>query len=159
MDSYPLALTLNELALLSDHLSMHTPPLPGYETDPLPLILKIGGAFLEAEPAKEVPVSLTKLDLLRIREIAKTPLAFGSERVGLNLVKKAYQALQVLCAEELVRETADTVNLLEPEKGKRDIRDALERIKKGDYDARDGSPDQNDPNHDPGPGNGAGAQI
>ena len=101
--SYSIQLTLLESLYLSDSLSMFTqgPPDVLSESDsPLPdLLLKIGAAVLETDRTKEpVEVALALNELWIVREVAKSSVVVGSERVGLNLIIKVYEGLRHLAA-------------------------------------------------------------
>ena len=101
--SYSIKLTLLESLYLSDSLSMFTQGPPEVLSDsasPLPdLLLKIGAAVLETDRTKDpVEVALALHELWIVREVAKSSVVVGSERVGLNLVIKVYEGLRHLAA-------------------------------------------------------------
>lgn len=79
---------------------MFTQGPPDAGEGPYPnLLLKIGGAILESESQKGlITVHLTLNELWMIREVAKSSVVVGSERVGLNLLLKIYGGLRVLSA-------------------------------------------------------------
>ena len=101
--SYLIKLTLLESLYLSDSLSMFTqgpPEVLSESASPLPeLLLKIGAAVLETDRTKEpVEVALSLHELWIVREVAKSSVVVGSERVGLNLVIKVYEGLRQFAA-------------------------------------------------------------
>jgi hypothetical protein len=100
--SYSIRLTLLESLYLSDSLSMFTqgPPEVLSESASLQdLLLKVGAAVLETDRTKEpVDVALALDELWIVREVAKSSVVVGSERVGLNLVIKVYEGLRHLAA-------------------------------------------------------------
>ncbi len=101
--SYFLQLTPLESLYLSDSLSMFTqgPPDALSESASLlpDLLLKVGAAVLETDRTKEpVDVALALHELWIVREVAKSSVVVGSERVGLNLVIKVYEGLRHLAA-------------------------------------------------------------
>lgn len=103
MTSYSIQLTLLESLYLSDSLSMFTqgpPDVLSESASPFPdLLLKVGAAVLETDRTKEpVDVALSLNELWIVREVAKSSVVVGSERVGLNLVIKVYEGLRHLAA-------------------------------------------------------------
>ena len=100
--SYSIQLTLLESLYLSDSLSMFAqgPPEVLSETTSLQdLLLKVGAAVLETDRTKEpVDVALALHELWIVREVAKSSVVVGSERVGLNLVIKVYEGLRHFAA-------------------------------------------------------------
>jgi len=112
--SYYLQLTLLESLYLSDSLSMFTQGPPDVVSDsasPLPdLLLKVGAAVLETDRTKEpVDVALDLHELWIVREVAKSSVVVGSERVGLNLVIKVYEGLRHLAAAADVDSVVDAL--------------------------------------------------
>ena len=100
--SYSIQLTLLESLYLSDSLSMFAqgPPEVLSESASLQdLLLKVGAAVLETDRTKEpVDVALALHELWIVREVAKSSVVVGSERVGLNLVIKVYEGLRHFAA-------------------------------------------------------------
>lgn len=134
-NTHPLQLTLLESLYLSDALSMFTqgPPdaLPG-EASPYPnLLLKVGGAVLEAEQKKApVVIHVTLNELWMVREVAKSSVMMGSERVGLNLLLKVYAGIRALTAEsDMEAVIGDLGEVAEEEPGKNEYTSQLEQIK------------------------------
>jgi hypothetical protein len=73
------------------------------------LLLKIGGAVLEtAELGNTAVAHLSLSDFWIIREITKSSVVVGSERVGMNLLSKAYTGILALCAESDVQSVVST---------------------------------------------------
>ena len=149
--SYSLQLTLLESLYLSDSLSMFTqgpPEVPSDSASPLPdLLLKIGAAVLEIDRTKEpVDVALSLHELWIVREVAKSSVVVGSERVGLNLVIKVYEGLRHLAAAADVDSVVGVlgeVSLDEPDR--RDYEAKLRALSgKGDLDSGGGSDDETD---------------
>ena len=107
-NTYAIELTQLESLYLSDALSMFTqgPPdaLPN-QVSPYPdLLLKIGSAVLETEQRKApVVVELTIEELWIIREVAKSSVVVGNERVGLSLLLKIYGGIRTLAADSDVQ--------------------------------------------------------
>lgn len=101
-DTYPLQLTVLESYYISDAVSEHTPnlPPPDGEFHAYPdFILKLGGAILEAtQTKKNMTVEMSLIELRVIREVCKTSIVVGSERVGMNLMLKVYEGLRTLSA-------------------------------------------------------------
>ena len=104
----PIEMDVKELLFIDDHctllVSAHdyehvtplTPRLPamGIPVD-IGFIQTIGTALLKAfsTPGRDVTVLLSQADLMNIREIAATPVSYGSTNVGLSLKRKLYSAL------------------------------------------------------------------
>ena len=107
-NTYAIELTQLESLYLSDALSMFTqgPPdaLPS-QASPYPgLLLKIGSAVLETEQRKApVVVEVTIGELWIIREVAKSSVVVGNERVGLTLLLKIYGGIRTLAADSDVQ--------------------------------------------------------
>ena len=140
-DTYLIELSHLETLFLSDSLSMFTQGPPGSlgasidQLSPYPtLLLKIGGAILETEQTKAATkVSMTIAELWMIREVAKSSVVVGSERVGLNLLIKVYEALRTLSAEPNMQSVVNDIGeVLENEPGKRNYAAQLERIRSGE---------------------------
>lgn len=146
MKLHPLELTKLECLFLSDALSMFAPGPPGNgEASPYPdLLLKILSAFLEADPAgTPVVVSMTQSDLWVIREVAKSSVSVGSEKVGLNLLTKVARGLLSVTAHGEIQALVDKMGETDQdEQGRAGYRSRLEKLKEsskrgGDSDARD----------------------
>ncbi len=121
MPSVALELTRAECLYLSDVLSFQASG-PRQEGDGAGLLLKIGAAFLETAPEKPpVSIQVSGDELWMIREVAKSGVALGTEKVGLNLMAKVYQGLLSLYAQP---ELKSVIELLgestteEPERAK-----------------------------------------
>jgi len=103
-NTYAVQLTQLESLYLSDSMSMFTqgPPdaLPG-QVSPYPtLIQKIGGAVLETHQHKRaVTVQFDLGELWMVREVIRSSVVIGNERVGLKLLLKVYRGLRALSAE------------------------------------------------------------
>lgn len=110
MEGYETTLTFNEAILLSDSLSMFsTGPNQGSHAYP-DLLLKVGGAFMDTGPDKPpARVMFSREELWMIREVAKSPISIGSERVGLNLLRKVYAGLLRLSAYDFVHDAVAQV--------------------------------------------------
>ena len=139
--SCALELTQMESLYLSDSLSMFMqgPPdsLPG-QASPYPnLLLKIGGAVLETDQQKHpVSIQVGLPELWVLRELTKSSVVMGSERVGLNLLLKVYAGIQVLSAESDIHSAVSLFGeVIDVEPGKNEYATQLERIRNG------GSPD------------------
>ncbi len=139
--SCALELTQMESLYLSDSLSMFMqgPPdsIPG-QASPYPtLLLKIGGAVLETDQQKQpVSVQFGLSELWVLRELTKSSVVMGSERVGLNLLLKVYAGIQALSAESDVHSAVSVFGeVVDVEPGKNEYATQLERIRNG------GSPD------------------
>lgn len=96
--TYPFELTLGESYYLSDSMSEFRPSMPNADNMQWlypDFLLKIGSAVLEttASPNKPVIVEFTKDELRVIREVAKSSIMLGAEKVGLNLLVKTYTGL------------------------------------------------------------------
>ncbi len=144
--TYPIQLSQLESLYLSDAMSMFTqgPPdaLPD-QASPYPtLLLKIGSAILESEQHKApATVYLSLGDLWTMREVAKSSVVVGGERVGLNLLLKIYAGIRALTAEfdmhSLVSNFGETAH---DEAGKSEYSAQLAKIKDGkDFDVEDES--------------------
>ena len=104
----PVELDIKELLFIDDHCTLlvsdhdfeHmttlTPRLPamGIPVD-IGFIQTIGTALLKGftNPGRDVTVLFSQADLMNIREIAVTPVSYGSTNVGLSLKRKVYAAL------------------------------------------------------------------
>ncbi len=107
-DTYPLKLTLLESFYLSDAISEHTPNLPPPDGEfhaYRDFIPKLGGAVLEIEQTKkDVTVEMTNTELRIIREVSKSSVMYGSEKVGMNLMLKVYKGLRTLAADGYIND-------------------------------------------------------
>jgi len=137
LDTFAIELTQLESLYLSDSISMFmqgTPDaLPG-QAMPFPnLLLKIGGAVLEtAELGNTAVAHLSLSDLWIIREVTKSSVVVGSERVGMNLLSKAYTGILALCAESDVQSVVSTYGeVIDNEPGKSEYSAILEQKKNG----------------------------
>lgn len=137
--TYPISLTALESQYLSDSISMFAsgPPddmLSG-KASPYPdLLLKIGGAVVEIEEQGDkkspVPVDFSQAELWIIREVAKSGVVVGNERVGLNLLVKAYEGIRALAAEPDIQALVERMGeVTESEPGKDSYVSQLEKIK------------------------------
>lgn len=170
--SYFIQLTLLESLYLSDSLSMFTqgpPEVLSESASPLPeLLLKIGAAVLETDRMKEpVDVALALQELWIVREVAKSSVVVGSERVGLNLIIKVYEGLRQFAAAadvDSVVEAFGEVSRNEPERreyeaklralsGKEDLESGDRNDDETDSESPDGhravSADTGGPRNDP----------
>lgn len=136
-NTFAIELTQLESLYLSDSISMFMQgapdALPG-QTMPFPnLLLKIGGAVLETEQQKGTAVAHVSLpDLWIIREITKSSAVIGSERVGINLLFKAYTGILALSAETDMQSLVSAYGeVMDDEPGKSEYTDQLERIRNG----------------------------
>ncbi|MCI0438693.1 MAG: hypothetical protein L0177_06125 [Chloroflexi bacterium] len=160
-NTYSLQLTQLESLYLSDALSMFTQPPPdeaGQGTPYPNLLLKIGGAILEGDRTKAPStVNLSLPELWIVREVAKSSVVVGNERVGLSLLLKTYEGLRALVAESDMQSVVDDLGEVEDdEPGKADYAARLAQLKEaqsqpqtGDdsEEERDGnSDDHNKPN-------------
>jgi hypothetical protein len=125
MEAVELEITQHEATFLSDALSMFTQgPNPEVRAYP-DLLLKIGAALLEMTPSHPVCcVALDRDELWMVREVAKTGVTVGSEKVGLNLLLKAYAGLRRLHA-------ADDMHGVVAQLG--ESLDGTDELAKGDY--------------------------
>lgn len=135
--TFAIQLTQLESLYLSDSISMFmqgTPDsLPG-QTMPYPnLLLKIGGAVLETEQLRDTAtVHVSLADLWIIREVTKSSAVIGSERVGLNLLMKAYTGILALSAETDMQSVVSAFGeVIDDEPGKSEYSAQLERIRNG----------------------------
>jgi hypothetical protein len=143
--TYPVQLTQLECLYISDTLSMFTqgPPdeLPS-QGSPYPnLLLKIGSAVLETEQQKApVELQFSLNELWVIREIAKSSVVVGGERVGLNLLLKIYRGIRALIAESDVQAVVnDLGEVLDYEPGKIEYAIQLANIKDNEYQDSSGN--------------------
>ena len=147
-DTYPMELSHLESLFLSDSLSIFTqapPDAPINQLSPYPtLLLKIGGAVLETEQLKApAQLSLGLAELWMIREVTKSSVVVGSERVGLNLLIKVYEAIRALSAEPDMQSVVSAFGeVLEVEPGKKEFAAQLERIREGVQLESGGSKDE-----------------
>jgi hypothetical protein len=147
-NTYAVQLTQLESLYLSDSMSMFTqgPPdaLPG-QVSPYPaLILKIGGAVLETyQHQRPVTVHLDIGELWMVREVTKSSVVIGSERVGLNLLLKVYKGIRALSAESDMQSVVNFYGeVIDDEPGRSKYAAQLERIKGGgELDSGDVSSD------------------
>ena len=151
-DTHPIELSHLESLFLSDSLSIFTqgpPDAPLNQLSPYPtLLLKIGGAVLETEQTKAASqVSMTIAELWMIREITKSSVVVGSERVGLNLLLKVYEGIRALSAEPDMQSVVSAFGeVLDNEPGKKEFAVQLERIREGGELESGGTKDE--PNSD-----------
>ena len=137
-----------ESLFLSDSLSIFTqgpPDAPDNQLSPFPnLLLKIGGAVLETEQLKSsAQVSMVLAELWVIREVTKSSVVVGSERVGLNLLLKVYEGIRTLSAEPEVQSVVSALGeVLADEPGKKEFAERLERIRVGRELESGGSEDE-----------------
>ncbi len=147
-DTYPIELSHLESLFLSDSLSIFTqgpPDAPLNQLSPYPtLLLKIGGAVLETEQLKAAAkVSMGLTELWMIREVTKSSVVVGSERVGLNLLLKVYEGIRALSAEPDMQSVVSVFGeVLEDEPGKKEFAAQLERIREGGELESGGSKDE-----------------
>lgn len=134
---HAIELTPLEGLFLSDALSMFTqgPPdaMPG-QASPYPdLLLKVGGAVLETQKRKApVTISLTISELWMIREVAKSSVVVGNERVGLALLTKVYEGIRALTSESDVQSVVNAFGeVADDEPGKGKYAAQLNQIKEG----------------------------
>ena len=133
--TYPVKMTQLESLYLSDSISMFMQgspdALPG-QSSPYPtLLLKIGGAVLETEQQK-VPaiVHLSLNELWVMREVTKSSVVVGSERVGVSLLMKVYEGIRALAAETDMQSLVSALGeVAEEEPGKSEYSAQLERLK------------------------------
>ena len=136
-NTFGIKLTQLESLYLSDSISMFmqgTPDsLPG-QTMPYPnLLLKIGGAVLEtAQQSDTATVHVSLADLWIFREVTKSSAVIGSERVGINLLLKAYTGILALSAETDMESVVSAFGeVIDNEPGKSEYSVQLERIRNG----------------------------
>ena len=150
--SYSIQLTPLESLYLSDSLSMFTqgpPDVLSESASPLPdLLLKVGAAVLETDRTNEpVDVVLALSELWIVREVAKSSVVVGSERVGLSLVIKVYEGLRHLAAaadvDSVVGELGE-VSRNEPDRREYEAK-LTELSGKGDPESGGRSEDERDP--------------
>ncbi|KKK44353.1 hypothetical protein LCGC14_3167250, partial [marine sediment metagenome] len=107
--TYPIVIGAPEALYLSDAVSMFTkgPPLAGDEQSGVfpRLLVKIGACVLYTDTNKgtAATLELTDDELWAVREVAKSSVYIGSEKVGLKLLVKVFEHL-VLVHSELVPE-------------------------------------------------------
>ncbi len=135
-NAYPVQLTHLESLYLSDSISMFMqgPPdgLQG-QASPYPtLLLKIGGAVLETDQqSSQVTVYFSLPELWVIREVTRSSVVIGSERVGLSLLLKVYAGIRALAAESAIQTTVDEFGeVISNEPGKEDYSDRFEDLKR-----------------------------
>lgn len=155
--TYPIELTQLEGFYLSDALSMFAqgPPDEAVHGAPYPnLLLKIGGAILETDKSKApATVHLTLAELWVMREVAKSSVVIGNERVGLSLMLKAYEGLRALVAEsDMQGLVGDMGEVKDDEPGKASYAARLAKLRDGQIPpaAEDGKEDghENADEHD-----------
>lgn len=126
MYNHTVEITFREALYLSDALSCHAEGPKGQGSAYPDLLLKLGSAILQADPESSpvgekpaVMVAFSWPELWIIREAAKTSAAVGQERVGFNLLRKVYRALQTLSAEMEAGSAlaAPTADVAEPNAG------------------------------------------
>jgi hypothetical protein len=133
--THPITLTQLESIYLSDALSMFMqgpPDAPPGQGAPYPvLLLKIGGAVLETEQKKApVTVQLSLYELWTVREVAKSSVVIGSERVGLSLLLKIYEGIRALSAASDMESLVNALGeVADDEPGKNEYAAQLERLK------------------------------
>ncbi len=145
-NTYPVKMTQLESLYLSDTVSMFMqgPPdaLPG-QASPYPtLLLKIGGAVLETEQHKApATLHLSLNELWIMREVTKSSVVVGSERVGVSLLIKVYEGIRALAAETDIQSLVNALGeVAEEEPGKSEYSVQLERLKDG-HDLETGGSD------------------
>lgn len=96
---------------------MFTQGPPDAGEGPYPnLLLKIGGAILESESQKGlITVHLTLNELWMVREVAKSSVVVGSERVGLSLLLKTYAGIRFLVTASVIGEFGEAPEGTDPE--------------------------------------------
>jgi hypothetical protein len=126
-----------ESLFLSDSMSMFMqgPPdaMQGHDSPYPNLLIKIGGAVLETDQQGATStICVNILELWMMREVTKSSIVIGNERVGVNLLVKIYAGIRALMAapdmESLVGELGE-VDVEEP--GKIDYAAELEAIRNG----------------------------
>ena len=91
---YKLELTPNECLYISDALCSHTVGPAGESWSAYPgFLLKLSGAILESRGGAQTYITVDMTDLFVLRDICKSGVMFGSERVGLNLLYKVSEGL------------------------------------------------------------------
>ena len=137
MGTYPIELTNMESLYLSDSLSMYLqgPPesTPGQDS-PFPnLLLKIGGCVLETDQQNSLVTTYVSLsELWMLREITKSSVVVGNERVGVNLLIKIYSGIRALNAGPNMESIVGILGEVEDmEPGKSNYAAQLERIRDG----------------------------
>lgn len=135
--AHAIELTNMESLYLSDSVSMYLqgPPenSPGHDS-PFPnLLLKIGGAVLETEQqATSVTIYVSLSELWMMREITKSSVVVGNERVGINLLLKIYAGIRALNAGPDMDSIVGILGEVEEmEPGKSEYAAQLERIRDG----------------------------
>ena len=135
--SHPIELTCMESLYLSDSVSMYLqgPPetTPGHDT-PFPnLLLKIGGAVLETDQqSTPVTIFVNLSELWMMREITKSSVVVGNERVGVNLLLKIYAGIRAMNAGPDMDSIVGILGEVEEmEPGKSSYAAQLERIRDG----------------------------
>lgn len=164
--TYPVEITQLEGLFLSDALSMFSqgpPDAMSEQASPYPdLLLKIGSAVLELDRNKTpVTVCFDLNELWMMREVSKSSVVVGGERVGINLLVKVYSAIRSLSAGSDVDSAVDNfgeVSVEEP--GKEvyasqlsQIRDNADRSEGGQTYGNKYQPDdtnKDNPGHDTG---------
>jgi len=119
-----MRITRLEAIYLSDALSMHSQadPRTGAEANPYAhfpgLLLKIGGAVLEtAVPmVNEAEAVLDERELWVVREVCKSSVQVGTEKVGMSLLLKVYQDLLSMAAMDTTGQIPETTDANEPPK-------------------------------------------
>ncbi len=111
METYTIKIGSLEALYLSDAISMfqHGPPMAGVDFSAFPdLLVKVGACVLYTEEHKgiETGLGLTVEELWMVREVAKSSVVVGSERVGLKLLVKAYGELMKVFPEHLISDSA-----------------------------------------------------
>lgn len=150
--TYPILLTLLESIYLSDALSMFMqgpPDAPAGQASPYPvLLLKIGGAVLETDQKKApVTVHLNLSELWMIREVAKSSVVIGSERVGLSLLLKVYEGIRALAAESDIESVVNAFGeVADDEPGRSEYAARLEWLKNNGDIATGGGNDEDEGN-------------
>ena len=130
-DTYPLKISVLESYYISDAISEHMPPLPppdgSFQVYP-DFLLKLGDAILEVtQTKKDVTVEMSPTELRVLREIAKSSVVIGSERVGMNLMLKVYEGLKWLANSTYTEGYDDAEG---PELNKQEIDRKLNEFKK-----------------------------
>ena len=100
-----MEMTFREAVYLSDILSCHAEGPKGQGSPYPELVLKVGSVVLQTDPEQApvrekapVRVAVSWPELWLLREVAKSSVTVGQERVGFNIMRKVYQALQELSA-------------------------------------------------------------
>lgn len=124
METYPIEITKLESVYLSDAISVFAPGPPGtgdHEAYPM-LLMKILSAFLEADTdGQPVVIHVSQAELWMIREVAKSSVMIGAEKVGLNLLTKVAKGLLAVTADADVHDAVarfGETRLQEPGKAK-----------------------------------------